>query len=141
MVNKDLVRISEWSKAHGLKVNPAKTQVIVFGSPRLRSRIVWSQLPQIVFDGSTIPYSDTVKDLGIYIDKDLSWGPQLQEVSRKLFASAGALRRLRNFLPTATKSAHAQSLLLPILDYDDVSYPDLTEVQLDKLVRLQNFCI
>ena len=75
------------------------------------------------------------------IDQSLSWGLQLQETSRKVFAAAGSLRRLRNFLPTATKIALSQSLLLPILDYADVSYLDLTEEQLDKLERLQNFCI
>lgn len=58
-----------------------------------------------------------------------------------MFASAGALRRLRNFLPTTTKIALAQSLLLPILDYADACYLDLTQNQLNKLERLQNFCI
>lgn len=141
MVNTDLARISEWSTAYGLKVNPTKTQVIVIGSPRLRCKITWTQIPPVVFNGTTIPYSDTVKDLGIVLDRDFSWGPQLGQVCRKTFASAKSLRRLRNFLPTATKIALAQSLLLPILDYADVSYPDLTEVQLDKLERLQNFSI
>lgn len=65
----------------------------------------------------------------------------MDEVSRRMFASASSLRRLRNFLPTATKTALAQSLLLPILDYADACYLDLTEEQLNKLERLQNFCI
>lgn len=121
MVNTDLARISEWSTAYGLKVNPTKTQVIVVGSPRLRCKIAWTQMPPIVFDGATIPYSGTVKDLGIVLDQDFSWGPQLGQVSRKMFASAKSMCRLRNFLPTATKIALAQSLLLPILDYADVA--------------------
>ena len=91
--------------------------------------------------GVSIPSSDAVKNLGIYLDKFLSWGPQVQEVSRKVFASAASLRRLRNFLPCTTKIALAQSLLLPILDYADVSYLDLTNNQLDKLERILNFCI
>ena len=139
--NEDLAQIHEWSIAHGLKVNPTKTQIIVIGSPRMISKIDWSRIPQVLFDGVTVPFSGSVKNLGIYIDKNFSWGEQLREVSRKMFASAGSLRRLRNFLPTATKIALAQSLLLPILDYADASYLDLTEAQLDKLERLQNFCI
>lgn len=35
----------------------------------------------------------------------------------------------------------AQSLLLPILDYADACYLDLTQAHLDKLERLQNVCI
>ncbi|XP_062531624.1 probable RNA-directed DNA polymerase from transposon BS isoform X1 [Bombyx mori] len=141
ILNNDLSILSRWSKSHGLRVNPSKTQVIVVGSSRMCSKVTWSQLPAILFDGAQIPISDTVKNLGILIDKNLSWNAQIKEVSRKVFASAGSLRRLRNFLPTATKTALAQSLLLPILDYADSSYPDLTETQLDKLERLQNFCI
>lgn len=79
--------------------------------------------------------------MGIIIDANLSWGPQLQEVSRKVFASAGVLKRLQNFLPTATKITLANCLLLSILDYADVSYLDLAEYQLDKLERLQNLAI
>lgn len=125
----------------GLKVNPAKTQLIVIGSPRQIARINWTHIPPVTFDGTTIPYSKFVKNLGILFDSTLSWAPQIQELSRKIFASAASLRRLRNFLPIATKTALAQSLLLPILDYADACYLDLTEAQLDKLERLQNFCI
>lgn len=50
-----------------------------------------------------------------------------QSTSRKLFALAGPLRSLRNFLLTVTKIAVAESLLLPILYSADVGYLDLTE--------------
>lgn len=83
----------------------------------------------------------SVKNLGVFIDKQLSWGPQLSEISRRMFASMGSLRRLRNFLPIATKISLAQSLLLPILDYADSCYLDVTEQQLNKLERLQNLGI
>lgn len=139
--NADLLRIRDWSRSYGLTVNPTKTQIIVIGSSRMISKIDWFRLPQVLFDGVPISISNTVKNLGIYIDRQLSWEPQIAEVSRKVFASAASLRRLRNFLPTTTKTALVQSLLLPILDYADACYLDLTEEQLNKLERLQNFCI
>lgn len=141
LINVDMARIGDWSSRFGLLVNPTKTQVTIIGSARTVSKINWASLPQVSFLSSNIPFSRDVKNLGIYIDSNLSWNKQLQEVSRKLFASAGSLRRLRNFLPTNTKIALAQSLLLPILDYADVSYLDLTQEQLDKLERLQNLSI
>ncbi|CAH0405379.1 unnamed protein product [Chilo suppressalis] len=104
-------------------------------------QINWIALPKVKFKGTDIPYSTTAKNLGVILDSTLSWEPQLQSVSRKLYASAGSLRRLRNFLPTATKIMLSQSLLRPVLDYADACYPDLTEDQLNKLERLQNFCI
>lgn len=75
------------------------------------------------------------------MDKYLSWNPQIGEVIRKQFAAAGSQQRQRNFLLMTTKVAFAQSLLLLILDYGDVTYLDLTEEQLKKLERFQNSCI
>lgn len=140
-INRDLDCISDWSRRYGLKVNPSKTQAIIVGSSKLIPRIDFSLLPDVMFDGVHIPFSHQVKNLGIIIDRTLSWIPQIGEVSRKMFASMGSLRRLRNFLPLATKIALAQSLLMPILDYADISYLDLNEDQLNKLERLQNLCI
>lgn len=45
------------------------------------------------------------------------------------------------FLTTTTKIALAQSFLLPKLEYDTVSYLDITEEQLYKSERLQNFVL
>lgn len=51
--------------------------------------------------------------------------------SREVLASAGLLRRLRNLLPYPTKIALAHSLLLPIPDYADTCYIDITEAQIN----------
>lgn len=55
----------------------------------------------------------------------------IDSISKTLLSSYQGVRR----------RALAKSLLLPILDYRDVSYLDITEEQLDKLERVQNFCI
>lgn len=140
-VNNDLLSITNWSKSYGLQINPTKTQVIIVGAPRRLATVDWTRIPPISIDGVQIPVSDKVRNLGIFVDRHMSWDAQIKETCRKIYAAAGSLRRLRNFLPTATKTALAQSLLLPILDYADVSYLDLTEAQLNKLERLQNFCL
>lgn len=75
------------------------------------------------------------------MDQTLTWSAHVTEVSRKLYASAHSLRRLQNFLPLHTKITLAQSLLLPLLDYGDIAFLDLSEQLLDKLERLQNVCI
>ncbi|CAK1584654.1 unnamed protein product [Parnassius mnemosyne] len=141
LLNKDLDLIVDWCKSHGLKVNPSKTKAIIIGSQKLVNLIDFSSLPGIIFDGTPVPYSDTVKNLGVTFDKFLSWAPQISEVSRRMFASVGSLRRLSNFLPIPTKIALAQSLLLPILDYADTCYLNLNEEMLNKLERIQNLCI
>ena len=141
MVNTDLHRVSTWSKSYGLMINPTKTQAIVIGSSKLTSRIDWKALPPVILDGVQIPFCKEVKNLGLHVDSTLSWTKHIGEVSRKMFAAAGSLNRLRNFLPIPTKIALVQSLLFPIFDYADCCLSDLNENLLNKLERLQNFCI
>ena len=118
-----------------------KTQLILIGSSKLISKVDVSTLPPVLINSDVIPFSKTVKDLGIILDNNMSWDSQVSEVSRKIFASLGSLRRLRNFLPIPTKISLANTLLLPILDYADICYLDLREEQLNKLERIQNLCI
>ncbi|CAG9135534.1 unnamed protein product [Plutella xylostella] len=139
-LNGDLNSILDWSNRFGILVNPVKCQAIIIGSSQLISNHDLNSAP-LVFDGCNIPFSSTVKDLGVTIDENLSWVPQVNSVSRRIFASLHSLLPLKNFLPFQTKRSLAMSLLLPILDYADVCYLDLTEALLNKLERLQNTCI
>lgn len=140
-MNADLEIISEWATNHGLLINAAKTQLIAIGSHHFVSKFKRANVPAVVFNGTPIPYSRKVKDLGLILDQTLSWSDHVDEVSRKLYASLHSLRRLQYFLPVNTKVMLAQSLLLPLLDYGDVAYLDLSEELLSKLERLQNQCI
>lgn len=140
-LNQDLLNISNWCKAYGLHVNPAKSQAIIIGSTFQLSKLNRSKLPAILYDNVSLTLCSHVKNLGLLIDSNLSWSVQVAEVSRKIFATISSFKRLKHLLPVKTKICLAQSLLLPILDYADCSYTDLTEEQLNKLERLQNVCI
>lgn len=140
-MNDDLSRINSWSQSYGLLVNPSKSQVIIIGSPYQLAKVDTNNLPSIRFGTANLVLCTCVKNLGLLVDNTLSWVPQVADVSRKIFATVRSLNRWKNFLPIKTKITLANSLLLPILDYADICYPDLTEEQLNKLERLQNLCI
>lgn len=140
-INSDLATICEWSKNYGLAINPKKSQVIIIGGAKQIAKIDWQNIPQVIVDGVCIPYSKTVKNLGIHLDETLSWNHQVKAISKKVFRAWSSLKRLRNLLPIPTKVIIAESLILSILDYADACYVDLTNEQLDKLERLQNLCI
>ena len=125
----------------GLLVNPTKSQAIIIGSQRLLSNINLSELPQLSLNGAVIPFLTTVKDLGLLIDQNLTWQPHLNDVNSRIFSIIHSLKRLQNFIPLKTKVHLCQTLLLPLLDYGDVCYLNITEQLLNKLERLQNLCI
>lgn len=141
VMNHDLEEIRMWSQKFGLIVNPNKTQVMVVGSREMLNKVNISSLPQISFNNITIPYSHTVKNLGLYINQDLTWNRQVNEISRRVFSTIHALKRFQIFLPFSTKLMLVNTLLVPIIDYADVCYPDITEELLNKLDRLLNLCI
>lgn len=62
-------------------------------------------------------------------------------LSRKFYATLHSIIRLKHFLPTSTKIYLVSSLLLPIIDYADVAFLNLSEDLLNKLDRLMNTCI
>ncbi|KAF0310919.1 putative RNA-directed DNA polymerase from transposon BS [Amphibalanus amphitrite] len=77
--------LSNWYGKNGLKLNAAKTQLIVLGTPEMTRR-----LPPITinFCGSTITSSDTVKNLGVWFDSDMSFVTHTSDVVRRCTVAA-----------------------------------------------------
>lgn len=111
-INKDLELILQWSNnSFGLHWT---YQVIVIGSSRMQSKIDWNCIPQVRFNGTRTSFFDTAKNLCITINCQLSWRSYIAQISRRIFLSSRSLRKLRNFMPIATRLA--ESLFLPVLD-------------------------
>ena len=140
-LNNNLHNISVWSRKYGICVNPDKCQAIIIGSSRQLSKLDHSKLPNITYNGTTINFTTTVKDLGIIIDDKLTWSNYVAEISRKVYASLHSMMRLKNFLPMQTKLQLVNTLLLPIVDYGDACCLDLNKDLLNKLERILNTCI
>lgn len=136
-LNFDLALISKKASSMGLVLNTLKTQCIIIGTRRTLSGLD-GRCCEIELNGSKIPYSKTVKNLGIIMDETLSWDNQIAAINKRFYYSLHQLRLFKNFLPFQTRKTLFFSLLLPIIDYADVSYIGLTSEQLNKLDRLQN---
>ncbi|XP_059062773.1 uncharacterized protein LOC131855513 [Achroia grisella] len=80
-LNCDLSAIQAWARSFGLVVNPAKSQVMIVGSSRLRSRLDWSTIPALVYEGVQLAYTDKVKNLGLILDGTMSWTPHVNEIT------------------------------------------------------------
>lgn len=141
LVNADLRTIEEWSDKFGLVVNTGKCQAILIGSSGYLNHLDTNSLTPIVFNSSTIGLTQQVKDLGLLIDSNFSWSKQVNQVSQRVTLTLRSLYRFKHFLPISTKTTLVQSLVLPIIDYADVCYSDLSQELLNKMDRLLNNCI
>ena len=139
--NRDLSSIANWSIHHGLQINPTKSQAIIIGSRQNLSHIDKSAISALSINGSTIPFSNTVKNLGIILNSTLTWENHINSVCKRAYASLHPLHRLKHFLPRTVKERLTQTLVLSHLDYCDVVYDDCNSTLSHKLQRIQNSCI
>ncbi|KAI5739515.1 hypothetical protein M8J77_020172 [Diaphorina citri] len=137
-VNLESLRI--WVKNHGILPNPRKFQAIVIGSSPLLSQIDLSS-GILHFDNVPIPYSDQVKNLGVIMDKHLSWNSHINNISKKCNYSFHSLRILRRILPFGVRKMLCTALIMPIIEYADTVYLNITQELKVKVQRLQNSCV
>ena len=76
----NLAVMANWYSKNGLKINAAKTQLIVLGTREMTRRI---PPVSISFCGSTVTSSDSVKNLGVWFDRDMSFATHTDDVVRR----------------------------------------------------------
>ena len=97
-INPELSNVNRWLKANKLSLNVAKTELMIIGSrQRLHTQ---SDEIDIEMDGEKIKRVDDTKSLGLsIINYRLSWSKHVEEISRKVSSSIGALKQYGPFFP------------------------------------------
>ena len=88
-LNRCLDDIKEWMSASKLKLNPDKTEFIVFGSKRQRDKLK-AYFPSTIL-GSPLCPAEWVKNLGVWFDSDFSLSKHVQNVCKSCFVQGGFL--------------------------------------------------
>ena len=113
-INQGLAYTQDWCKRAGLKINPSKTDLILFGYRKK------AQLPQFSFQGTIIPRKTEVKYLGVVIDNKLTWTAHCRERYKKAAAAMAVLRRFIGprwgLSPRITLWLYT-TMIRPIIDY------------------------
>ena len=91
-LNQDIERLTLWFTANYLQVNVTKTQAMTLGK---------SQCPYNLFIGDkSIEIEPTLKILGVTLDRDLSFKPQVAIMLKKAYTKIAALRRIKRLVPS-----------------------------------------
>lgn len=139
-INGHLKTICELSEAHGLILNSAKTQMLIFGTKR--DIIAGGDDVNIAIDGQQIAPSEVAKNLGILFDVNLRFEQHISVLIRKSYSKLQRLNRYKDIFSVGAKLRLTDSLILSRLAFGDVVFwPALTVKNRSSLQRLQNACL
>lgn len=113
-LNADLANIVTWCRIWGMKLNPRKTQAIIFS----RSRTVEPPFPPLLLDGEVLQVNSEMKILGVILDSKLTFEKHIRSVCSSLSSRIGILRKsLRKFNSLDIVKNCFYAFLLPVFEY------------------------
>jgi hypothetical protein len=127
--------VKAWMQMNKLKLNDEKTEAIICGS---RSSLGKVSLDAIRVGQATIPLSDSVRNLGLYVDSQMTMSAHVNATVKACYFYIRSLGRLRPLVNKQTANAVAVSLILTRLDYCNSCLWGISKAELHKLQRVQN---
>ena len=124
-LNKCLDDVKEWLK---LKLNPDKTEFIIFGLKRQRHKLkAWFPIDIL---GSPLCSVDSVKKLGVWFNSDFSLSKYVQNVCNSSFVKLCEFRHVGRFLTHDVSVLVANALSSSRLDYCNSLFRSLADLPL-----------
>lgn len=128
-----LYRIEQWLKNWRIKVNASKSCHVTFTLNR-------SSCPPVKLNGDLIPQTNSVKYLGVHLDKRLTWRPHIeakkQHIKIKLIKLAWLLKNKN--LSLECKVLIYKAVIRPIWTYGIQLWGSASASSIDVIQKVQN---
>ena len=135
-LNRCLQDVKEWMSDSKLKLNPDKTEFILFGSKKQRERL--NACFPIDILGSPLHPTESVRNLVVWFDSDFSFSKHVQNVCKGCFSQLRDFRNIRQFLTQDAAASVANAFVSSQLDYCNSLFRSLSKVNLHRLQSIQN---
>lgn len=140
-MNQDLYEVSKWARRNFLSLNARKSQAIVF-SELSDALLKLDLFPRILLDGVVIPYSDTVLDLGLLMDKKLTFKSQVDAICSNVFSRLRSLWPNGHLFSVKIRTMLVKSLIMPAFTYGECVYStNLSVSDVRSLERAYSACV
>ena len=119
-----------------MKLNASKTQLIVLGT-----RQMLRNMPPVslTVNGAIIHESNRVKNLGLVIDRTLSYEPHIDQLVGRCTGLLIGLCHARHRLPKETLTTIVNALVLSTLRYCITVYGTASAKSMDRVQKVINF--
>ena len=127
--------VSSWMMANRLQLNPVKTEVLWCSSVRRQHQIPVG--PVRVGGTSVLPVS-AVRDLGVFIDADVTMSTHVTATVRACFAALRQIRSVRRSLSPDALLTLLRALVVSKVDYCNSVLAGISSAQLQRLQSVLN---
>ena len=104
--------IKDWMTENKFQLNADKTETMLFNSSKP------NHLPApLLICQATISFSDSVRNLGFYLDKDLSMKEHINFICKTAFLEIRRISTIRHYLTDDATETLVVSLVLSRIDY------------------------
>ena len=127
ILNRDLIKISEWASKWKVTFNAGKSKDIIFSNKNLNNS------PPLVFNNTFIERVNTHKHLGMHLTSNLDWSVQVHETCLKANRKLSVLRSVK-MLSRQTLDILYKLTVRSVIDYGlPVNFKKLTKHKLPDL--------
>lgn len=132
-----LLEIKRYFLKKGLLMNASKTQCMFVGSSQYLNFI--PNNVTIKCGNEEIKISNHVKNLGLHMDKHMTYSVHIDEISRKVSGILVYLNRIKDHFEKCTRILIIQSLVLSVINYCIKIWGATSDLYLNKAQKLVNF--
>ena len=128
--------IKDWMTGNKLKLNDDKTEVMIISSSRMSTAL---SIPESFDIGNaSVPFSDTVKNLGVTLDCHLSLKTHVLNVVRTANFELRRISSIRRLLTTEATATLVSAFILSRLDYCNSLLSGCPRSLILRLQKVQN---
>ena len=139
VINNDIInclhQIINWSNAHYMKINPEKTEILLLCPPSLNREVI---IKGVIFEGQCIRFSDEVKNVGVWLDKNMNMNKQVNQIVAHCYKILKDIGRIKKCLRQSHLERIVHAVVSNRLDYCNSIYMNISRCNMYKLQKAQN---
>ena len=137
-LEENIKKLKNFFEIHRLTINADKTEFITF-CKMSKNNIVRDM--EIHVDGKTIPPSNHVKYLGVFLDKNLTYQDEVKNLLMKMTCGIKTIYSVRDLFPEKTRFLLLNALVISHLHYSSVLLNGITENLLTTLEKQLSWAV
>ena len=128
-------KIVNWSHAHYMKINSDKTEIMLACPSSLNSATI---IQGIFIDGQCIRFTSKAKNVGVLIDKNLTFNLHINSLVSHCYALLRDIGKIKQYLKKNDLEKLVHAVVSHRLDYCNSLYINMNKSNIYKLQKCQN---